>query len=228
MFWALTGLGMSIKKLKMMFLSGYFSYLCLDVAKLFNDDIVFQFEYIDAVDMALLSGRIDPLITPAHDAAKPQAKNLFDLDVSLRRLAKEILPELGDNFLPGVHRAVGSRSRVFEDAIVAHKLHHSGHIMPVEGFIEFENGAHGCLYLGHFHRDNASLPAGNVILSPADEVVDEDGFAVVVVNTAVIMPKHLVWPDQCFGDFSTVQLLRLQPGSFRPVGLKHRVLQAFP
>ena len=49
--------------------------------------------------------------------------------------------KLSDSFFSYVRGSVRSWSRVFENTIVVHKLHHSCDIMAVEGFIEIKNDA---------------------------------------------------------------------------------------
>ncbi len=58
------------------------------------------------------------------------------------RLAEEVLPKMSYYFLPQVHSAVGGWIGVFEDTIVAHKLHHTCDIMTVEGLMELKDDAH--------------------------------------------------------------------------------------
>jgi len=99
-------------------------------------------EYIDAPDMSLCSCQIDPVVSPAHNAPHTKAKNLLNFDVGLGRLAEEVLSEPSDCFLPRVHSAIGGWSSVFEDTIVAHKLHHTCDIKTIEGFIECKDDAH--------------------------------------------------------------------------------------
>ena len=70
-----------------------------------------------------------------------KAENFLDFDVRMRRLAEEVLPKLSDCFLPRVYSAVGGWICVFEDTIIAHKLHHPCDIMTVEGFIELKDDA---------------------------------------------------------------------------------------
>jgi hypothetical protein len=91
--------------------------------------------------MSLFSCHIYPVVSPAHNAPNTQAKNLLDFDVGMGRLAEEVLPKLSDYFLPRVHSAVGGWIRLFEDTIVAHKLHHTCDIMTVESLIEPKDDA---------------------------------------------------------------------------------------
>jgi len=53
---------------------------------------------------------IHPGIAPAHDAALAQAKNLFDLDVRLGRLAEEVLPNRFTASLPAYSVPSGAGS----------------------------------------------------------------------------------------------------------------------
>jgi hypothetical protein len=69
--------------------------------------------------------------------------------VGLGRLAEEVLPKMSDCFLARVHSAVGGWASLIEDAIVAHKLHHTPDIMAVESLIEGDDGPHHRFYLGH-------------------------------------------------------------------------------
>ena len=103
------------------------------------DKTILHLEYIDAADMTPFPCYIHPVISPAHYAAHTQAKNLLDFDVSLGRLAEEVLPELGHGFFPRVNNAIWGRIRVLEDTILAHQLHHPGDIMTIEGFIELQH-----------------------------------------------------------------------------------------
>ena len=91
--------------------------------------------------MSHFSRHIYPVVSPVHNAPKTKAKNLLDLDVGMGRLAEEVLPKSSYCFLPRVHSAVGGRISVFEDTIVAHKLHHTCDIMTVEGLIELKDDA---------------------------------------------------------------------------------------
>jgi hypothetical protein len=85
---------------------------------------------------------IYPVVSPAHNAPLTKAKNLLDLDVGMGRRAEEVLPKLSYYFLPRVHSAIGGWISVFEDTIVAHKLHHPCDIMVIKGLIELKNDAH--------------------------------------------------------------------------------------
>ena len=107
----------------------------------FADETVLHFEYIDSTDMSLFSCHIHPAVSPAHNAARTEAKNLLDFDVGMGRLPEEVLPKLSYYFLARVHSAIGCWISVFENAIVAHKLHHTCDIMAVEGLIEIKDDA---------------------------------------------------------------------------------------
>ena len=88
------------------------STLSLDIGQLFADDTVLHSKYIDATHVPRISSLIHPFISPAHNAADTQAKNLLDLDVGLGRLGEEILPKLSYGLLARVHRAIGGGIRV--------------------------------------------------------------------------------------------------------------------
>ena len=105
---------------------------------------------------------------------------------------EERQPILGDGFFPRVHNAIGGRRTVFEDTIVAHKLHHTGDIMTVESLMERQDSAYSRFYSRHFHSDNASLPTSDMILSPTDQVVDGDCLSIGGCDLPVIVTKHLV------------------------------------
>jgi hypothetical protein len=64
----------------------YFSSMALafDVRQLFADSAVLHLENIDSSDMPLVSCRIHPVVSPAHNAPKPHAEDLFDRDVGFR------------------------------------------------------------------------------------------------------------------------------------------------
>jgi hypothetical protein len=90
----------------------------------------------------------DPLValtrleSLSYEAVRLVLKNdlkPWQLNVSLGRFVEELLPELVNRILFRIHGAVGSWSRVLEDTILAHQLHHTGDIMAVEGLIELED-----------------------------------------------------------------------------------------
>jgi hypothetical protein len=114
----------------------------LHVGQLFADGTVPYLEYIDSSDMSLFSCHIHPVVSPAHNAPKTKAKYLLDLDVGMGRLAEEVLPKLSYYFLPRVHSTVGGWTSIFEDTIVAHKLHHICDIITVESLIELKDDAY--------------------------------------------------------------------------------------
>src|SRR5262245_43002081 len=99
--------------------------------------------------MPLAPGSIYPVVSPAHDAPRTKAKDLLDLDMSMGRIAEEILPELRDSFLSRVHRTVRGWSGVFENAIVAHKPHHTRDIVAVKSLIELKDDADRRFYPRH-------------------------------------------------------------------------------
>jgi hypothetical protein len=117
------------------------STLTFDIGQLFADDAFLHLKYIDSADMSLFSCRIHPDVSPAHDTPNTKAENLLDLNVSMGRLAEEVLPKLSYDFLPQIYSAVGSWLGVFEDTIIAHKLHHPCDIMTIESLIELKNDA---------------------------------------------------------------------------------------
>jgi hypothetical protein len=101
--------------------------------------IALYIEYINSSDVSLFSCSINPLVSPAHNAPKTDAKNFLDFDMGMGRLAEEVLLKPSHCFLPREARAVRGWLSVFKDTIVTHQLHHPCYIMTVEGFIEFKD-----------------------------------------------------------------------------------------
>jgi hypothetical protein len=124
-----------------------FSNLSLDIGKFFVNGTVFHPKYIDSSDMLLFPSCVHPAETPTQNAPLTEAENLLDLDMGMGRLAEEVLPILSYDFLPHVYSAVWSGMSVFKDAIVTHKLHHTGDIMTVESLIELKDNAYCCFNL---------------------------------------------------------------------------------
>jgi hypothetical protein len=91
--------------------------------------------------MSFFPGSFYPVVSPAHNAANARAKYLLDFEVGMGRLAEEVMARLSYHFLPRVKGAVRGWVTVFEDTIVAYKLHHTGDIMTNEGLVVLKDDA---------------------------------------------------------------------------------------
>jgi hypothetical protein len=91
--------------------------------------------------MSLFSGFIHPIASPAPYVPCAIATDLLDLHLGIERLVEEVMLRLWNCLLPHVYGAVGGRIAVFEDTIVAHKPHHAGDIMTIEGLNELKDDA---------------------------------------------------------------------------------------